>query len=78
LHDAKEFVGTQPERFPNKIIFAGDANRFICSNFEFFNRGLRTIPVFPLVLGAAIDIHQQRVAVRRNAQPITAVHARIS
>ena len=55
-----------------------DANRFIGSNFEFFNRGLGTIPVFPLVLGAAIDIHQQRVTVRRNAQSITAVHARIS
>jgi hypothetical protein len=26
LYDAKEFVGVQPKRFPDKIIFACDAN----------------------------------------------------
>jgi hypothetical protein len=50
LDDAKEFVGTQPKRFPNKITFDGDTNRFVRSNFEFSNRWLGTIPVFSLVL----------------------------
>jgi len=78
LYDAKEFVGTQPKRFPNKIIFARDANGLVSAEIQLFNRWLRTIPVFALVLRAAIDIHQQRLAVRRNTQSIAAVHARVS
>src|SRR6266545_5439218 len=78
LQDAKEFVAGQPKRVPNEIILARNTNCFFADDSEFLDCRLRTIPVFALVLGAAIDIHQQRLAVRRNTKSIAAVHARIS
>jgi len=78
LEDAKEFVVAQPERLPNEIIFARNTKCFFTRDIESLDRRLWTVPVFALVLGAAIDIHKQHLAVRRNAQSITAVHARIS
>src|SRR5215510_7065822 len=63
LDDAKEFVGAQPKWFPNKIIFAGDANCLVAAEVELFNSRLWTIPVFLLMLRPSIDIHQQRLAV---------------
>src|SRR4029453_14756011 len=52
LHNANEFVVAQPERLPNKIILGGNADCFFAGKIEFFDRRLRTIPVFALVLGA--------------------------
>jgi CRISPR/Cas system-associated endonuclease Cas3-HD len=78
LHDAEEFVGTQPKRFPNIIIFACNPNRLVSAEIEPFDRGLRAIPVFALVLRATVNIHQQRRGVGRNAKSIAAVHACVS
>src|SRR5215475_13504079 len=35
LNDAEEFVGTQPKRFPDKIIFARDAHRLVSAEIAF-------------------------------------------
>src|SRR5947208_7046350 len=48
------------------------------SRSSFSIAGCGTSHFFSLVLRATIDIHQQRLAVRRNTQPIAAVHARVS
>src|SRR5947207_6254620 len=64
LKNAKEFVVVQPERIPNEIVLARDTNCFFLSDIEFLDRWLRTVPVLTLMLGAAIDIHQQCLAVR--------------
>jgi hypothetical protein len=78
LQDAKEFVAAQPKRLPNEIILARNTNCFFAGEIEFLDRRLRSVPVFTLVFGAAIDIHEQRLAIRRNTKSITAVHACIS
>lgn len=77
LQDAKEFVASQPKRVPNEIILTRNANCFFAGEIELFDCGLWPVPVFTLVFGAAIDIHQQHLAIWRNAQPIVAVHARV-
>src|SRR4051812_48366081 len=64
LKNAKEFVVAQPKRVPNEIVLAGDTNCFFSSDIEFLDRWLRTVPILTLMLGAAIDIHQQCLAIR--------------
>jgi hypothetical protein len=64
LQDAKEFVVAQPKRVPNEIILARNTNCFFAGEIEFLDRRLRSVPVFTLMLGAAIDIHQQRLTIR--------------
>src|SRR5947199_9385104 len=73
LHDAKELVVAQPERLPNEIILTRNTDCFFTRDIEFFDRRLWTVPVLALMLGAAIDIHQQHLAIRRNTQSIAAV-----
>src|SRR6266498_3194323 len=70
LENAKEFVVAQPKRLPNEIILARDTNCFFTRDIEFLDRRLRAVPVFTLMFGTAIDIHEQHLAVRRNAKSI--------
>src|SRR6266550_8916543 len=78
LQNTEEFLASQPKRIPNEIILARNTNCLFAGEIEFLDRRLRTVPVFTLMLGAAIDIHQQCLAVRRNSKSITTIHARIS
>ena len=51
----KEFVANELKRFPNEIILARHANCFFTGDIQFFDCRLGTVPVFALVLNAAID-----------------------